>query len=702
MHSTTSRVLLLASLLLVLPTRAWGQERFTLEQVLSAPFSTSLVAAPNSVTVAWIQNAEGARNIWIAEGPGYQGRQVTNYPEDDGQDINMSSLSFTPDGQHILYGRGNGANPTSNPDGGAERAIWTIPVEGGEARRVAQGGGPTLSPAGDQVAFTKRGQVWSASLGDSETPKLLFKARGAGSLRWSPDGTMLAFVSRRSDHSFIGVFTLATRHLRYLDPSVDHDGNFVWSPDGRQIAFMRIPNKRRRISFDPKRSGPPWSIRIADVSTGQSREVWKAKEGQGSVYRRPGHWAGAPLMWGAENRLIFVWEPDGWAHLYAVPIQGGEATLLTPGAFEVHYVSLTSDGREVLYSSNQDDSDRQHIWRVSVSGGLPEAVTTGTGIEWSPVMVGKDIVLLASSGRRPAHAAILVGAIAPPRALAPQSIPEDFPENLLVEPQQVIFSSTDGTQIHGQLFLPPDLKPGERRPSLLFLHGGPQRQMLLGFHHASYYHHAYAMNQYLANSGYVVLSVNFRSGTGYGMAFREADWGPNGSKDFNDVLGAGLYLQNRPDVDPKRIGLWGGSFGGYLTALGLARASDLFAAGVALHGVYDWNVVIRMSSASSYYNAKALEEISRRAFEASAMAFVKDWRSPVLLIHGDEDGLPFSETVDLVEALREQGVEFEQLVFPDEVHNFLLHRNWVAAYKAAAYFFNRKLKGDSSAYSRRE
>lgn len=215
--------------------------------------------------------------------------------------------------------------------------------------------------------------------------------------------------------------------------------------------------------------------------------------------------------------------------------------------------------------------------------------------------------------------------------------------------------------------------------------------MLLGWHYIGYYHNAYALNQYLASRGFVVLAVNYRSGIGYGMEFREAlNYGAHGASEFNDVLGAGLYLQSRPEVDPARIGLWGGSYGGYLTALGLARASDLFAAGVDLHGVHDWNVVIRNFTPS--YDPQKRQELARRAFESSPMASIKTWRSPVLLIHGDDDrNVPFSESVTLAEALRQQRVEFEQLVFPDEVHGFLLHVRWLEAYRAAAGFFERRL-----------
>ena len=217
--------------------------------------------------------------------------------------------------------------------------------------------------------------------------------------------------------------------------------------------------------------------------------------------------------------------------------------------------------------------------------------------------------------------------------------------------------------------------------------------MLMGFHHRGYYHNAFAMNQYLANQGYLVLSVNYRSGIGYGMEFREAlNYGARGASEFNDVLGAGLYLRNRSDVNPDKIGLWGGSYGGYLTALGLAKASDLFAAGVDIHGVHDWNVVIKNFVQS--YDASTRDEVAELALQSSPMPYVNGWRSPVLFIHGDDDrNVPFSETVDMVEALRRKGdVHFEQLIFPDEVHGFLLHKNWIAAYKATADFFNRMLK----------
>jgi dipeptidyl aminopeptidase/acylaminoacyl peptidase len=730
----------------LLPAGAHAQESFTIEQVMSSPFPTALVAAPVGDAIAWVQNAEGRRNVWLAEGPGWEGRPLTTYDRDDGQEV--GDLQWTPDANRLVYVRGgapNRAGDVPNPAWdaeGAERAVWTVGLDGGEPVLISAGARPRISPDGTTVAFIKEGQVWTAALdqlaelpGSSatqsagedegggqaasgggapgpearggsgvagaqddtgasdpavESAQLFELRRGVSTAEWSPDGTMMAFVTGRGDHAFVGVYDIEADEVRYLDASIDEDGSPVWSPDSRSVAFIRTPNVQDALPFFPRRSGHPWSIRVADAETGRGREVWRGDEGPGSVFRSIS--ADNQLMWGAGDRLVFPWEKDGWTHLYSVPARGGQAAFLTPGDFEVQFVSLSPDRTEVLFSSNQGDIDRQHIWRVPVGGGRPGPVTSGTGVEWSPVATAESgtVAYLGSGPTEPAMTRVLAGGDSP-AVPGSAELPDDFPSDRLVTPEQVTYSSTDGLTIHGQLFLPTDLQPGERRPALLFLHGGSRRQMLLAFHHRGYYHNAYAMNQYLASRGFIVLSVNYRSGIGYGMEFREApNYGASGGAEVNDVLAAGLYLKGRGDVDPARIGLWGGSYGGYLTAMGLAKASNLFAAGVDFHGVHDWNTGIQ--NFVPHYVPEHRPEVARTAFEASPLAWVDDWRSPVLMIHGDDDrNVNFNETVKLVERLRARGVETEELVFPDEVHGFLLHRNWVTAYRATADFFIRRL-----------
>ncbi len=681
----------------VLALNVFGAPKFTVEQALSFGFSLDLTAAPKDGKVAWVIDERGARNVWIAEAPDYRGRRLTHYQGDDGQEIEQ--IAWLPDAKSLVYVRAgdfethrDNPNPASSPDA-IEQAIWWAPLSGDAPKKLSEGNSPAVSPKGDRIVFLKANQLWTVGLSDAAKPVQLIHAKGQlSSPRWSPDGTRVLFVNSRGDHNIIGLYDFGTKALRYLDASADRDSDPVWSPDGKQIAFIRSASISRAFTFGPVRTAQtPWSIRLADSETGKGRQLWQAEPGPGSAFHPIV--AEHQLFWAAGDRIVFPWEKTGWLHLYSISTRGDSPSPLNPdGEFEVEHVALTHDGRDVLFSTNQDDIDRRHIRRVSVLGEKATVLTSGEGLEWEPVELsdGHGIAVLRSDWRTPAHAAMQANG-GKLHDLGPPELTAGFPAEAMIKPQPVMLSAADGMQIHGQLFLPPGIKSGERRPALIFFHGGSRRQMLLGFHSMNYYHNAYAMNQYFASLGYVVLSVNYRSGTGYGLNFREAlNYGAAGASEFNDVLGAGLYLRNRADVDPKRIGLWGGSYGGYLTALGLSRASDLFAVGVDFHGVHDWSERFRTGRFEAPTDNP---NVARVAYESSPISSVSTWKSPVLLIHGDDDrNVDFHQTVVLIEALRKHGVPFEQLIFPDEIHGFLTHKRWVEAYQASAEFLGKYLK----------
>ena len=714
---TIFRLVLTVAAAAVISIAPEARQAVTIDTLMATPFPTDLIAAPTGGAIAWVSSNSGVHNILIAEpSPGtgplagrtdHKWRAVTTYTGDDG--LWITEPAFTSDAKTIVYVRGDGANrqgESPNPaqlQDGTEQAVFAVAAAGGTPKRLGPGSGVAPSPRGQRVAWVSRGQIWSADLGGADAPARLVNARGSASgLSWSPDGSMLAFTSGRGTHSYIGVFTLASKELRYIDPSLDRDSNAVWSPDGSRLAWIRQAAAPRPRMFSPRRVvDEPWSLRVADVKTGMVSQVWKADAGYGSAFQ--GVVADSQLFWGAGNRLVFPWEKDGWLHLYSVPASGGKATLLTPGNFEDEYVNITSNGARMIYNSNQDDIDRRHVWTVPVDGSAKPAQLPlrSSGSEWQPSVTsdGHTVLIHADSGVPP-HVMVM-WPDGKGHSLLDNMLPSTFAATALVAPQPVVFTATDGMPIHSQLFVPKDVKAGERRPAVIFFHGGSRRQMLLGWHYNYYYRNAYAMNQWLASQGYIVLSVNYRSGIGYGLEFREAlNYGASGGAEFNDVMGAGLYLKSRADVDPARIGLWGGSYGGYLTAMGLSRASDLFAAGVDFHGVHDWNQGIRTFIPE--YNVLDDPDFSRRAFASSPMASIDTWKSPVLLIHGDDDrNVSFIESINLITALRKRNVEVEQLVFPDEVHDFLRHQNWVRGYKAAADFFNRRLKNKTTTETQR-
>ena len=693
-----SNTVLLSILLVLLAASLARGNGFTLEQILSTPFPSDLIGSSNGDKLAWVFNAEGKRNIWVAEAPAFKGRQLTRYDKDDGQDI--TDPQFSPDGNWIAFVFGGPPNsdrdipnPTSDP-GGARQEVRVANVRTGVVTKVGEGSSPFFSPRSDRVIFSREGHLWWAPLaakGAAAKPngdaKKMFEIRGSvSSPVWSPDGSKLAFVSARGDHSFIAIYEPGAGRIRFLEPSVDRDIEPRWSPDGKRIAFIRLFNIADVPSADRERLAP-WAIRVIDIQSGRGKEIWRSGNAwMDSFSRLP--LGDSILQWAAGDRLVFASEKDGWAHLYSVPANGGPEAALTPGNYEVENVAWAPDRSYFVVASNNRDIDRRHLWRIQLADGRAEQLTSGATIEMYPVIVngGKQIAFMQST----AHSAILPyiasseakGA----RQLAPQALPGRFPADLLTEPEQVMFKAADGLEIHGQYFKPKGVTG--RVPAVVFMHGGPMRQMLLGWHYNYYYHDAYAMNQYLSSRGYAVLSVNYRAGIGYGRAFREARHrGARGASEYQDIVAAGKYLKSRSDIDGKRIGLWGGSYGGFLTAMGLARDSELFAAGVDIHGVHDWSARVGRAPGGGS------PELVRLARESSPISSVDKWKSPVLLIHGDDDrNVAFSQTVDLVRKLREHGVQFEELVFPDEVHDFLRHENWLRAYHAAVDFFDRKLK----------
>ena len=627
---------------------------------------------------------------------------------------------------------------------------------------------PEIAPDGSSILFVKEGQIYRAKLTpvkpatevDRGEKPFITEWGVQSDPQWSPDGRKIAFVSTRTDHSFVAVYDVATRTVKYMSPGVDFDTNPMWLADSKHLIFFRQPGlpfglqaqqgsgglglppgpaAQAATSATGARGGrgngrgnqagaaaaapapaPPaannsaglmratfkggytLSVYKADVTTGEARETWHNEANDKLVT----NFANAHLAGGL---VIFEFLPAGggrggrggrggapgpppppeptpasptapvdeWDRYYSLNVMDASArpVLLTTtdGLIEDRTsIALSGDSKTFYYCTNAKDIELRHIWAVPVGGGARPRSPPAMAPKHlpAPLPSGKYLATISASWNMPQSVGVWkLAAVGPTIAAASQKIVfptsrPGFPTDLHVKPEIVITKAADGLEIHNQLFLPPNLKPGERRPAIVFVHGGPVRQMMPAYHYMQFYHWAYGINQWLANQGYVVMSINYRLGIGYGRSFRQAkNAGAAGNSEYQDVVAGGKYLQSRPDVDPNRVGIWGLSYGGLLTSQALARNSDIFAAGVDLAGVHLFGSSLDPESVS---------------YKSSTIGAIDSWKSPVLLIQGDDDrNVAFQQMTGLIQLLRQRDVYYELIVFPDDVHESLLHSRWL-------------------------
>lgn len=549
---------------------------------------------------------------------------------------------------------------------------------------------------------------------------------------------MLAFSNDRGTHGFIGIFHVHLSQLSWIAPSYDSDTAPAWSAEGRMLAWRRErdmtgPDGRdlRCVRYGYCNvGGPAFSIFVADIDSKTAtasnvREIFRDlktgyPDGAAGYGSRGMYWVGEEYLFGCET--------SGYVHACAAAVNGSvsEGTQrvrdLTPQSCDNQAYSVHEGMLYTVHNCDTVDSmgiarvDLQTLARTQVVAATNNTMSGMPGVHF----LGNQVVYLSTNHNT--STTVMVTTMGPTRPVstvrvssAPSRTPLPF-----VTPTLVTYPSPDGLfTIHAQLFEPPNPSGS----AVIFTHGGCQRQMYAAFHYDVDYAQYYALNQFLAaREGHVVLSINYRGGPGYGVAFRAANnSGWAGASEYQDVLAGAKWLAARSDVDAKRIGIYGLSYGGLNTMQAISRNSDVFAAGVANAPVVNWISEMRYDGDSNmfdlepqqraYSEFRALPEgpmsdlagphwldaaraNQKLAFQSSPAAFLDQIRSPLMLIQGDSDAnVDFQETLGVVRALRARGFDkLEWLVVPDEMHGFVLFSNQLLAAGKTVEFLGRWLR----------
>lgn len=653
------------------------------------------VAAAQAPVFTWLVRQGDQSILMMARGPAFTPARLFVQPDVDGQPI--TDVAIARDGTRIMFQTGTalaGGDEGYNPAGlidPPKATLWLIDARpGAKPVKVGLGVGASFAPDSKRVTWRRGRDLWALDLTDPAAKTAVLVPGGGrfGSPVWSKDGKSLIFTQDRGGWSHLGRFPIGGDRIEWLVTGADRLTSPTLSPDGKTVAYLRWPGREHTVTYDLTES-QPFAVETVDIATGDVRVLWQSKGQAGALSSDDpeGH-----LRWADDRNIVFRHEEDGWARLYAVARTGGALRPLTPANCEVAESELTAPDT-LFVVHNCRNIDTRQLSQITVSSGQERPIASDDVVMANAAATG-DGRYVAFSGSNADASPLLRVLDLKTMQVARAERPQDYGyayRFAAPAPQSVRLKASDGGTVPAQLFLPTTRGP---HPALVYVHGGPSRQMFPAFHFSAYYANDFAVNRRLAELGYIVLAVNYRSGVGYGRAFREAaKRGWRGASEYNDVLGAGRWLAARDDVDRKRIGIWGGSYGGLLTAQALARNSDLFAAGVAVHGVFDWSWPSPTPghlNPSRTFGVPGAERPT--AFAASPIGAIDGWKSPVLLFSGDQDmNVDVAETVDLNQKLRTRGVDVRTVILPGESHDLVLHSSWQRLWAESRKFFGEKL-----------
>lgn len=617
------------------------------------------VTGPAGNDIRLHTRADGAGTLLVGGLPPYQ--YVTEGPD----------LRWSPDGEWVLYASG--------------RDYYAVPREGGEPELLADGGLAgelvQLSPDSRMISFIRNGELWVQPVPGGKARQI---TRGERFLeydpdpwtadfwlrllqwpQWSPDGTMIAYLGRMLHGFKVMVVSIEGDEMARVVPEEDiwEFSLIKWAPDSRGLAISSL-------SYDHKRE----ELYLADLRGREARRISATADDKWvDLCMGPRHEA----SWSHDGRLLaFLADVEGWRHLHVVDREGGEPRQLSTGQFDVYSCLFSPSDDSIAFRSSEGNLQQQLLWSVPPSGGQAKKLVDMPGIcadhylsappQWSP---DGDLIAFPFSGVDEAPGVWLADTAAttkPKRIYS--SLPEGIGQADVPHMEAVTFQSADGLTIPGALITARDLAKDQKHPALVYMYGGFGQQASLGWNLKN----KSLLFNYLASKGYVVLIADVRGSEGYGSELERAMYLEAGGKQVDDLVAGAKYLADLGYVDPKAIGIYGHSLGGFLTLQTVMNSPGVFAAAVGMSGVYDWDNYGNVYNYDLQVMFGSPDSIPDLAQQRSPVRQAEKLQTPVLLFHGTADfNVDIYHSEALVKELMKAGKEFEYMVYPGEPHDWV-------------------------------
>ncbi len=495
------------------------------------------------------------------------------------------------------------------------------------------------------------------------------------------------------------VDTGKTIWLKFPDEEKAYVGDISISPDGSKILV-------ERISADLKKR----ELFIADSDSGKAKRIYEETD--------KGWIEGGQTMakWMPNsNEIILTSEKDGWNHLYSILPDGKDLAQLTEGEWEIQWFDIEPKGNHLYCLANEFNHQQWLMYDIDLNTGTAQLISDTVGSYDAPLLSkdGKFILAQHSNFAQPtelvriethlsdssAQVAVEGGMslLLPLKAEITQlthSVPDEFTNISWVKPEIISFKSSDGNEIPAMIYKPNNFSANggdasKKYPVVVFVHGAGYLQNV--YRGWSYYYREYMFHHRLTQLGYVVFEVEYRGSAGLGRDFRTDVSMHLGGKDLQDELDGLDYLNSLGYIDPSRVGIYGGSYGGFMALMGL-MLSDKYACGAALRAVTSWENYYRHNQ---WYTGARLgkpEDNAEAYKKSSPISFVDSLKKPLLILHGmADDNVFFQDAAQLIDKLQKAKKDFEVMVYPDEGHSFSQPESWLDEYKRIEEFFKKHL-----------